>query len=435
MVPDGSQRPGRKAQDEMTEKKAGPKRRHEGITKLNDGRYLIRVRARDSRTGRYREKERTLEQGATISEAVTVREELRKQIVAGGAPDSGRTRFEDAAVSWMRSKLPTWRKSVRDHNAELLDKHVLPLLGQYYVDAITQQDIVQWRDSQALLRKGEGENATPISPITVNSRLRLLKQVMADVTAERGLPNPAARVAPLRVPKARKRKGLEPEQAAAVLEKLRELSPQWYTVAAVAVLTGQRWGAVSALEWEQIDEASGVIRFDRAHVRGTVDDQKTGADVEVPLVPALRQLLDQQRHDLRRREKKRRERREPGTVVLDSAAGLEGRLVFPSKHGTLMQPSSLRAPLRAACQAAGVRVISPHGLRYTFNHASSRVTTPEVTRSIMGHSTPEMTSHYDWVRNEEKAAALTRIANIIMSPTPAGGTSGGSCPPKKATGG
>jgi integrase len=418
----------------MTEKKAGPKRRHEGITKLEDGRFLIRVRARDSRTGRYREKERTLELGATISEAVTVREEMRKQIIAGGAAHGGRLRLEDAAVSWMHSKLPTWRKSVRDHNADLLDKQVLPTLGRYYLDAITQQDIVQWRDSQALLRKGEGENATPISPVTVNSRLRLLKQVLADLTAERGLPNPAARVPALRVPKARRRKGLEPEQAAAMLTKLREESPRWFPIAAVAVLTGQRWGAVSALEWEQIDYTRGVIRFDRAHVRGVLDDQKTSADVEVPLVPVLREILDEQRRDLRMREKRRGERREPGTVVLESATGLEGRWVFPSKHGTLMQPSSLRAPLRAACEAAGVPVISPHGLRYTFNHASLRVTTAEVTRAIMGHSTPEMTRHYDWIRNEEKAAALTQITSLI-SPSAAGGTSGGSCPPGTATGG
>jgi integrase len=401
---------------------------------LKDGRFLIRVRARDSRTGKYREKERTLDLGATVSEAVTVREEMRKHLVAGGAPDSTRTRFEDATVSWLRSKLPTWRKSVRDHNAELLDKQVLPTLGKYYLEAITHQDIVLWRDSQALLRKGEGENATLISPTTVNSRLRLLKQVLADVTAERGLPNPAARVPMLRVPKARKRKGLEAEQAAAMLAKLREESPRWYAIAAVAVLTGQRWGAVSALEWEQVDSINGVIHFHRAHVRGVLDDQKTSADVDVPLVPVLREILDEQRRDLRRREKKRRERREPGTVVLDTAAGLEGRWVFPSKHGTLMQPSSLRAPLRAACEAAGVPVISPHGLRYTFNHASLRVTTAEVTRSIMGHSTPEMTRHYDWIRTDEKAAALSQIASIVR-PTPAGGTLGGSSPPETATGG
>lgn len=208
-----------------------------------------------------------------------------------------------------------------------------------------------------------------------------------------------------------------------MLVEMKTSSPDWYPITAVGLLTGQRWGALSALEWSRVDWDRGVILFDRAHVRGVVDDQKTGADVEVPLVPALREILEAQREELRRREKKRRERRAPGTVVLATAIGLEGRLVFPSKHGTLMQPSSLRAPLRAACEAAKVPVISAHGLRYTFNRAMTRITTTEIAQSITGHVTEAMTLHYSWVGNDEKAAALVQVADALVGA--AGGVSGG----------
>ena len=409
-----------KTKNNNTDRKARPKRRHEGIRKLLDGRLLVRVRARDSRTGRYREKEVTMDLGATMSDAISVREDLREQIIAGGANVVTRERFEAAAQSWLTTKLPSWRKSVRDHVADLLDHHILPTLGDLYVDAMVHSDIVSWRDAQAKLRRGGRNDAPFLSPDTVNSRLRLLKQVLADITGERGIPNPAARVPALRVPKKRKRKGLDVAEAGAMLVEMRATSPAWYPITAVGLLTGQRWGALSALEWSQVHWDRGVIVFDRAHVRGVVDDQKTGADVEVPLVPALRAILEAQRQELRHLEKKRRERRAPGTVVLDTAAGLEGRWVFPSRTGALMQPSSLRAPLRAACIAAKVPVISPHGLRYTFNRAMTRITTTEIAQSITGHVTDQMTMHYSWVGNDEKAAALVQVADALV------GAAGGS---------
>ena len=87
--------------------------------------------------------------------------------------------------------------------------------------------------------------------------------------------------------------------------------------------------------------------------------------------------------------------------------------MFPSRTGGLMQPSSLRTPLRRACLAAGVTPISPHGLRYSFNHAAKRVATHEVVRSITGHVTEEMTAHYDWVVDDEKHAAVRRVARLV----------------------
>jgi integrase len=398
--------------------------KYPGVKPLKGGRYRVRVKARDPKTGAMID-ERRIVTASSPADAASKRDALRRQI-EGAREEGPRLRLAACATSWMASKLPAVRASTRKVYADTLDLHILPALGNHFVDAITADDVVAWRDEQAAQVIGEGERARPVSPVTVNSRLRVLRQLLADVAHEHGLRNPAERVPSLRVPRRRAPKGLEPAELGSVLAKLRELTPKWFPIAFTAAVSGQRWGAVSALEWSQIDEARGVIRFDRAHVRGVLDDQKTSADVEVPLVPELREVLEAQRADLRRREKRRRERREPGTVVLETTAGLEGRWVFPSKRGTLMQPSSLRAPLAAACAAAGVRVISPHGLRYSFNHAAKRIASADVARSITGHTTEEMTIHYDHVTVAEKRAAVAGVVAALRPKAAGGGTSGGT---------
>lgn len=399
--------------------------RYPGVRPLKGGYYLVRVKARDPKNGKMIDA-RAKVRAASPAEAFAKREELRRTTERAGSEVGPRPRLVECATSWMRSRLPAVKASTRRFYSDALDLHILPVLGEHFLDAISADDVVTMRDDWSRETVGKGDRVRPISPVTVNGRLRVLRQLLADVLHPYRLPDPTARVPSVRVPRSRKRKGLEPAELRKVLDELRKLTPQWHAIAFTAAVSGQRWGAVSALEWTQVDDEEGVIRFDRAHVRGEVDDQKTGADVEVPLVPELREVLEDQRATLRRREVKRRERRNPGTRVLETK-GLEGRWVFPSTRGTLMQPSSLRGPLAAACRAAGVRVISPHGLRYSFNHAAKRVASAEVARSITGHVTEEMTRHYDWIGDREKRLAVSGVAAGLRSVKgTGGGTSGGT---------
>lgn len=401
--------------------------RYPGVSPLGEGRYRVRTKARDPKTGKMIDI-RAKVRAASPADAFAIKEELRREAERAGSEVRSRPRLAEAALSWLSSKLPAVKASTRRFYTDAVDLHILPALGEHFLDAISADDVIVLRDAWSKETVGKGARARPIRAVTVNGRLRVLRQLLADVLHPYRLPNPAERVDSVREPKRRAPKGLEPAALRAVLDKLRELTPQWYPIAFTKAVTGQRWGAVSALEWPQIDDAikRGSISFDRAHVRGELDDQKTGADVEVPLVPELLDVLEEQRAELRRREKRRRERRNPGTLVLE-VKGLEGRWVFPSTRGTLMQPSSLRAPLAAACRAAGVRVISPHGLRYSFNHAAKRIASADVARSITGHVTEEMTRHYDWIGDGEKRAAVAGVvAALHLARGAGGGTSGGT---------
>jgi hypothetical protein len=76
-------------------------------------------------------------------------------------------------------------------------------------------------------------------------------------------------------------------------------------------------------------------------------------------------------------------------------------------------PSGFAKPLEAACVAAKVQRITPHGLRYTFNHLAKRLTERDVVRAITGHVTEAMTTHYDWIDLDEKRAAVTGVARLL----------------------
>jgi hypothetical protein len=80
----------------------------------------------------------------------------------------------------MRGKIPTLKPSTRDKYAVTLDQHILPALGDYYVDAITPDDVLRWRDAQ----RGKAR--------TVNSRLRVLRTLLRDAQAQLGLPRDPA---------------------------------------------------------------------------------------------------------------------------------------------------------------------------------------------------------------------------------------------------
>ncbi len=180
------------------------------------------------------------------------------------------------------------------------------------------------------------------------------------------------------------------------------------------VTVNGRLRIVSALKWSDIDEERKVIRFERAQVRNTVDSTKTDIVKEVPRVPQLTKVLQAHRRAL----------------IAHQAPGLSEGWVFPPRVGTLLQPSSLRTPLAKACASAKVRVISPHGLRYRFNHAAKRIAERDVVRSITGHITDEMTTHYDWVREHEKRGAVASVARLLCA---GGGDAGGDGGPDEKT--
>jgi integrase len=381
------------------------RRRTSGIQRIGEGRYRIRVDVLDPKTGRRVDVKRIVK-AASTTDAARLRETLRAEIASGAsARHRERPRLGDAVVSWLRSIAPALKRSTADLYACVFDVHVIPKLGDHFVDAITKDDLVALRDAWA----------KTASPVTVNGRLRILRQCLASICDELRIADPSRFVASLRTTKRAVPKGLEPDEAGRVLRELERMSDDDalanYALALVLVTTGLRWGEATALVWSDVDFEHGEVRVERAHVRGHVDTAKTEIVKVVPLVPEVADVL----------------RRHRAEQIRQQAAGLEAGLVFPSSTGTHRQPSSIRKRLAKACTAANVRAITPHGFRHTMNHAARKVATDETVRAITGHVTAEMTSHYDWVNAQEKREAVggvVRLLGLGSKSTPPGNDSG-----------
>lgn len=316
-----------------------------------------------------------------------MRDEIRLELV-GGRRDQHRPTVRDYATSWLRSKLPALKASTRSLYATVLDVHVVPMLGDYYLDAVAREDVVRWRDAQSG------------APASVNGRLRVLRTMFGDAAAELHIPNPTARVSTLRDVRGEDdHKVLAAGELRLLLEELRRAGePHWYALALTMATTGMRFGEASALRWDDIDESAGVVRVRRAQWHGHVDTTKTGSSRSVPLAPELAEALKVHRRHL----------------VRDQAPGLAEGWVFPAKGGGLMQPSSMRRPLARAARAAGIaRGVSPHWFRHTLNDLLRRATTGEVQRAITGHVTAQMSEHYSHVGIEERRTAVTAALRLV----------------------
>ena len=403
-------------------RKTGKPTRYPGVLRLTEGRYRIRAKVQDPRTGRIREIDREVE-ARSPSDAAMERDRLRAE-ASNPIAEVERPRLGPFAESWLESRGAELKASTAERYGEALDLHIAPVFKHWYLDAITENDIAKWRDGMTG------------APATRNGRLRVLRTLLEAAVPRYIAFNPAARVGsvrevrvddePNRLTAAEVRKVLdelrkEHDEERATLDLalserpgLRHRLPMAYPIALTLVSTGGRWGEVSALRWSDIDEQADVIHIRRAHWNGIVDTTKTGRTRTVPLTPELATaLLDHRK-----------------LLVAAQHPGLDDGLVFPSTKGELRVVSSIRKPLRRALAAAGVtRRQTVHGLRRTFNDLVRQVASGEVVRAMTGHVTERMTEHYSHVAATEKAAAVARVFRVI-----AGGDATPERKESKATG-
>jgi integrase len=363
-----------------------------GVKKVGPKAYVVRVKVIDPRTGRPRQRERLVEGIDSPREAAAAREELRRELLAEPTETNARARLKDYARSWLAGKRRTLRRTTLERYAAALDLHILPALGDLYVDAITKQDLITWRARQ------------DANPSTVNGWVRILKTMLADATEDLDLPkDPSARLKALHERPTYTDDDpnlLEPEQLRALLEAARSTCPWHYPVFATLAYTGMRTSEALALKWSDIDERAGIIHVRRGQVRGNVGTTKTGKTRTVALDETLAAILREHRQQM----------------VANQIPGLHKGWVFVSETGDLRYGTTLRKPLQQACKAAGIeRRFTPHGFRRTFNNLLRQVTTTTVQKALTGHATDRMAEHYSHVAAEEKKVAVGAVVSLVRT--------------------
>ena len=249
--------------------------------------------------------------------------------------------FHEFASEWMAARKPELRpRTIKDYEWAL-SYHLLPFFKDHRLPAITVAEVDRYK--QAKVREGK------LAPPQINKSLKRLSQIL-DVAVDYGhLPsNPAASKGGRRRVKepAPRRTWVEPEQ----LMTLLDAAPKRHrAVLATLAGAGLRVGELCALDWRDIDLATGTL---------TVQESKTPAgrrEVDMPsgLVTEL------------------------WTLAATGTRTAADDPVFIGRRGTRQTPDNVGRRLKSAITKANAELeavgiapiserVSPHSLRRTY---------------------------------------------------------------------
>jgi integrase len=356
------------------------------IEQVGPKKWKVRVQYRDPRTGRSRSLEKVVSgprRAAADKEA-----ELRGEAKRAGERKP-RQKLRTYATSWIGSRQGSLKPSVARKYATSLDLHVLPALGDFFVDAIQPSDVQSYVADRT--EAGAGGN-------TVLNELRLIRTIARDSVAEGAAArNWADRVKPPDV------EGYTDDApnmltAAELAKMLSAVPPQWRLLVGMMAFTGLRWGEVSALRWGDINLHLREIRVSRGNWKGMEVLPKTKKSRRK--VPIPEEML--------------------AVLASEEQRATPGSLLFPARGRELHRGTPLRRVLSEACEKAGIPRVTPHGLRRTFNDLLRRVADKQVAKAIIGHVTDEMHGHYSRIDRAEKAEATKRVLELVSSGNAAG---------------
>ena len=179
------------------------------------------------------------------------------------------------------------------------------------------------------------------------------------------------------------------EERDTLLAYLDTQEPSLYSIAvSLMFCLDCRIGELKALTWDDYDEQAGTIRIERQYVmrKDNLDDPDAqkhavlldhtksgeGGDRRLPVSPRARRYLQLAR------------RRRPF-----------GKLILESEAGTPLRTNRFNEKLKAYCQAAGIRYLSSHKIRFYAITAQTEAGMDLATIQYnSGHRSPQMTYHY-----------------------------------------
>lgn len=399
-------------------KKAKPTR-HPGVLRCPDGRLLVRAALRQV-DGKVVTQRRLMPEGATEAEAVLAVLELKEALKNPPRPETPMPlppatsqTVEAYARQWLAIRTDGMKPSAAVTYEICMGKHILPRVGHLTCDQITRQAVEAWvkwaqkqdKDVRRAVVAADGKTKMvvahePYSQDSMRQWWRVAKMFFRDMAADHRLPDPTIRVGPPSRPDLepkREQRVLDLDTTADLLEAARIHTADRYAEIAMLVLTGMRPGELYGLKWECIDLEKRVVKVRRSVSRGQLTETtKTKARREVPLHPHLVEVLQTHRQaQLREQDAKR----------------LATGLVFPSDKGTPRDGHTLDKPFAKLCAVLGIDIhVGNQVLRRSLNSnlVQSHVDRL-VIRSIVGHTTEQMTARYFGANPADKQAAVAHL--------------------------
>ncbi len=286
-----------------------------------------------------------------------------------GVCDPKRILFKDFADEYLEYSRANKAKSSYERDSTTINKHLVPLWGDYDLSRITTKMIEEYK-----VRRLDHVVAS-----TVTREIFTLKN-MTRKAVEWGYlkESPAASIKKLKSGTAHFRY-LNKDEIKALLAACSESdNPQLYPFVVVALNTGMRVSEITALEWKDIDFKRGILRVDNKKDHHTKNYQ-------VRTIPMNRSLVEVLRKIPRR---------------------LDSPYVFARKDGEKFQ--KMRTGFRNAVKRSGIPHVRFHDLRHTFaSHLVMGGVDIRTVQELLGHRDIRMTMRYSHMAPDHMRKAVS----------------------------
>jgi integrase len=364
-------------------KKPAKRSRFGSIRKLPSGRYQARYTGPD-----------TLPHTAPVTfdgkgDALTWLSTVRADIVRGlwkpADTDTAPITFKEYSSAWLRDRI--LKPRTRVHYTAIIDNRLIPAFGPMPLASITPAAVGRWHSLTGAAK-----------PTMRAHSYALLRTILASAVSDQLIT-----VNPCHLRGAGNSKRVHKIKPATIVELetiVASMPDHLKVMVLLASWCGLRYGELIELRRSDVDQKSGVLHIRRAAVRADgkviIGSPKSTAgyrDVAIPphLLPALKAHLK------------------------DHAQFGRDGLLFPSRSGAHLAPSTLYQSYYAARKVAGRDDLRFHDLRHTgATLAAATGATLSELMSRLGHSTPAAALLYQHTaagRDMQIAKALSAMAD------------------------
>ena len=338
------------------------------VYKRKDGRWVASVTLPDGKRKSFYFK--------TKAEAIAAKNQAAVANAQGALIASPDQTLGDFLRDWLHhAARQTLRERSFDRYNDMIELHILPLLGKVKLQKLTPQH----------LQRFYSQKSEQLAPATVRVIHAVLHRALSDALRwELVSRNVCDVVKAPRVPK-KEMHALTFEQARHLLKTAQ--GDPLEALYVLALTTGMRQGELLGLKWEDVDMQHGKVTIKRAlsrfrHQGLKVTEPKTEKSRRtIPLIPLALEALRQ--HRVRQQER----RRAAGPRWKD-----QGWIFCNTQGGPLYADHVVEHSFRPLLERAGLPRIRFHDLRHsTASLLLALDVHPKFVQELLGHSTISMT--------------------------------------------
>ncbi len=297
--------------------------------------------------------------GALAYEALIRQKLARGQPLEEPMPEKKYT-FKKIALQWLEVYVKNNNKPSEYYNKRnIFNDTLIPYFGNKHIDAITAQNIEQYK--AYLLEKRK------LTPKSVNNYLSILSKCLKSAV-ESEILKTIPKIKLLKVPPQKYDYLTEAETE----QLLQHSIGMWHDMILLAVKTGLRFGELIALKWEDVDFKTQILTIGRNIVHGIEGSPKNNRTRTIPLTQSVIEMLSQKKQN-------------NGYILHDN-------------NGKPLYYTCCLKHLHKICKLAELRTISWHILRHTFaSHLAAKGISVFAIKELLGHSDIKMTMRYSHV--------------------------------------